>query len=131
MISAIRDPAPDRDPGGARRRLVNRAIYGFDGDLASARLLTLLSGRSPHVGLSRLPSRLSGMIAAERRAIKKRKQMRAGDPRYSADYRRQRFPHLDASTLQEQAERLRRITGVPRRVEVRCRHEDIFEVRTA
>lgn len=131
VIAAVQDPAPDRDPAGTRRRFVGRAIYGFDGELASARLLKLLPHRSPYASLAHLSSRLSGMVSAERRATKKRKKMRAGDPRYSADYRRQRFPHIEVSALQEQAERLRRITGVSRPVEVKRRHEDIFEVRPA
>lgn len=129
VMAAIRDPAPDSDPGGTRRRLVDRAIFGFEGELASARLLTLLPRRSPYASLTRLLSRISGIRAAEKRAGKKREKMRAGDPRYSADYRRQRFPRLEVATLQEQAERLRRITGAPRPVKVRCRYEDIFEVR--
>lgn len=131
VIAAIRDPDTDRDPGGARRRLLERVIYGFDGELASARLLKLLPSRSPYASVSHIPSRLSGIVSAERRARKKQKQLRAGDPRYSTDYMRQRFPHLEVSALQEQAERLRRITGVSRSIEVRRRYEDIFEVRPA
>lgn len=131
VIGAIRDPDTDRDPGSARCRLLERVIYGFDGELASARLLSLLPSRSPYASVSHLPSRLSGIVSAEMRARKKQKQLRGGDPRYSIDYMRQRFPHLEVSALQEQADRLRRITGVSRPVEVRRRHENIFEVRPA
>jgi surface carbohydrate biosynthesis protein len=131
VISAIRNPGTDLDPGGVGRRLLDRVIYGFDGELASARLLKLLPSWSPYAGLARLPSRLCGVISAERRARKKQRKLRAGDPRYSADFRRQRFPRLEVSALQEQADRLRRIAGVSRPIEVRRRHEDIFEVRSA
>jgi surface carbohydrate biosynthesis protein len=129
VIAAIRDPAPDLDPGGARRRLVGRFIHGFDDGLASARLLKLLPSRSPYASLARLPLRLSGIIWAELRAIDRHRKQRAGSPRHSVEYERQRFPRLEVSALQEQAERLRRIAGAPHPVEVRRRHEDIFEVR--
>ena len=131
VIAAIRDPAPDLDPGGARRRLVGRFIHGFDDGLASARLLKLLPSRSPYASLSRLPLRLSGVIWAELRAIDRHRKQRAGSPRHSVEYERQRFPRLEVSALQEQAERLRRIAGAPHPVEVRRRHEDIFEVQLA
>ena len=131
VIAAIHNPAADLDPGGARRRLVGRFIYGFDDGLASARLLTLLPSRSPYASLSRLPLRLSGIIKAELRTINWYLKQRSGSPRHSVEYNRQRFPRLEVSALQEKAEQLRRITGAPHPVEVRRRHEDIFEVRPA
>jgi hypothetical protein len=131
VIAAVRDSSADPDPGDVRRRLVGRYIYGFDDGLASARLVKLLPRRSPYTGLIRLPLRLSGVVKAERRALKRRRKQRSGSPRHSVDYERQRFPRLEVSALQERAEQLRRITGALRPVEVRRRHEDIFEVRLA
>ncbi|MGB4781534.1 surface carbohydrate biosynthesis protein [Candidatus Methylomirabilis sp.] len=129
VIAAIRDPDPDLDPGGARRRLVGRFIHGFDNGLASARLIKLLPSHSPYASFARIPLRLSGIIKAELRTINRRRKQRSGSPRHSVEYNRQRFPRLEVSALQEHAERLRKISGAPRPVEVRYRHEDIFEVR--
>jgi surface carbohydrate biosynthesis protein len=131
VIAAIRDPAPNLDPGGAKRRLVSRFIHGLDDGLAAARLLKLLPRHSPYASLAHLPLRLSGVIRAEWRAIKRRRKQRAGSLRHSVDYERKRFPHLEVSVLQERAEQLRRVTGAPRPVEVRRLYENIFEVRLA
>jgi hypothetical protein len=108
---------------------VGRFIYGFDDGLASARLIKLLPSRSPYATLTRIPLRLWGIMKAELRTILLYLKRRSGSPRHSAEYNRQRFPHLEVSALQEKAEQLRRITGSPHPVEVRRRHEDIFEVR--
>ena len=129
VIAAIRDPAADLDPGGARGRLVGRFIHGFDDGLASARLIKLLPRQSPYASLARLPLRLCGVVLAEVPTIVRHCKRLSGSPRYSVDYERQRFPRLEVSALQEQAEQLRRITGAPHPVEVRRLHEDIFEVR--
>src|SRR5574337_1024137 len=129
VIAAIRNPDPDPDPGGARRRLISHYIHGFDNGLASARLIKLLPSRSPYESLTRFPLRLLGIIKAEARNIERHWKRLSGSPRHSVEYHRQRFPRLEISALQEHAERLRQIAGAQHPVEVRRRHEDVFEIR--
>jgi hypothetical protein len=128
VIDAIANPVADRDPSGARRKLVDRFIHEADDELAAERVLFLVPGRLPLARWRRLPIRVAGMVHAEVRMLVKRFQRKAGVARYSESFMRQRFPELDVPTMQKKADRMLRITNSERGVRVTQRERDLFEI---
>lgn len=129
LMRGVEDPVFDRDPGGERARLVARFIHATSDRLASQRIVDLLPRKSPHATLLRWPVRVLGMVKGEIRARKKASSEKKGALRYSEGFKKQRFPELEPSRLQDLADRLVRITRSRQRVRVTSRSEDIVEVR--